>query len=155
MLFFLFTVIVMTISFFSNREKTYFGIKKGFKMFYGIFPDLLFILLATSLMLGFIPEQTIIKYLGDSSGVFGILIVAVIGSVALIPAFIAFPLAAFVMKAGVSIKLLAVFITTLMMVGVITFPLECRYFGFKAAFLRNFFSFIAAILIGLTIGLVL
>jgi hypothetical protein len=42
--------------------------------------------------------------------------------------------------------------TTLMMVGVVTLPLEIKYFGKKAAILRNAFNFIAAIIIGILIG---
>ena len=44
------------------------------------------------------------------------------------------------------------FISTLMMVGVITLPLEISYFGKKTAILRNvlafFFSFLVAFIIG-------
>jgi len=41
------------------------------------------------------------------------------------------------------------------MVGVLTLPLESKYFGWKVAVLRNVLSFIGAIIIGLIIGLFL
>ena len=42
-----------------------------------------------------------------------------------------------------------------MMVGVMTFPLEARYFGKKVAFIRNALNFIAAIVIGIVVGWIL
>ena len=45
--------------------------------------------------------------------------------------------------------------TTLMMVGVVTLPLEIAYFGRSVAVVRNVLSFIAAVVIGTFVGLVL
>ena len=124
-------------------------------MFWGIFPDLVIILIVASLLLGLIPENTIAHYLGQDSSLWAIIIASLIGSMALIPGFIAFPLAAFLKEAGVSINILAVFITTLMMVGIVTFPVEMKFFGFKATLLRNVLSFIGALIIGLLMGVLL
>jgi hypothetical protein len=41
------------------------------------------------------------------------------------------------------------------MVGVVTFPLEAKYFGKKVAFIRNALNFITAILLGVLVGLIL
>jgi len=70
------------------------------------------------------------------------LIASVIGSVTLIPGFVAFPLAAGLLKSGAGYLQLAVFISTLMMVGVITLPVEMKYFGKKVAVLRNVYAYI-------------
>jgi len=48
-----------------------------------------------------------------------------------------------------------VFITTLMMVGITTLPVESRYFGWKIALYRNGLSFIGALVVGLLMGLFL
>ncbi len=40
----------------------------------------------------------------------------------------------------------------LLMVGVITIPIEKKYFGLKVTLIRNFTSFVAALGIGLLIG---
>ena len=151
----LLTTISVLISFFFNREKTYKGVLKGLKMLYGIFPDLILIIMAASVLLSLIPEQIIVDYLGQGSGIGAIATASLIGSVALIPGFIAFPLAAMLKDAGVSLSVLAVFLTTLMMVGVITFPVEMKFFGFKATLLRNSLSFVGAIIIGLLMGALL
>jgi len=102
-----------------------------------------------------VPNETIVRWLGKGSGLKGISIAAGVGSISLIPGFIAYPLASILLKAGVSYEILAVFITTLMMVGVLTLPVESKYFGLKVSIVRNFLSFLGAIIIGLLIGLFL
>ena len=54
-------------------------------------------------------------------------IAAVVGCITLIPGFVAFPLAASLVKAGAGYGQIAMFVSTLMMVGVATFPLEDVY----------------------------
>lgn len=82
----------------------------------------------------------------------GFSVTAIIGSITLIPGPISYPIAASLISKGASYSIVAVFITTLMMVGVVTLPLEIKYFGKKAAIIRNLLNFIAAIIIGLIIG---
>lgn len=83
------------------------------------------------------------------------LIAAGVGSVALIPGPIAYPLAGMLLERGVPYTVLAVFITTLMMVGVITFPVEREYLGTHTAGLRNLLSLAGALLVGLIMGIFL
>jgi hypothetical protein len=45
--------------------------------------------------------------------------------------------------------------TTLMMVGVVTMPLEIKYFGKRVAITRNLLNFVAAVIIGLAVGMML
>jgi len=108
-----------------------------------------------SVFLYLVPKETLSNLLGKNSGVTGFVIAALLGSVSLIPMYITYPLAGILLKSGVSYRVLAVFITTLMMVGVLTLPLESKYFGWKVAVLRNVLSFIGAIIVGLIIGLFL
>jgi len=148
-------IILSLISFFLDKNKTILGFKKGLKMFKGIAIPFLNILILVSLALYFIPQSSIIKYLGAGSGMLGLAIAAIVGSITLIPGFISYPIAAALVKQGASYTTVATFMTTLMMVGVVTFPLEARYLGKRVAALRNILNFIAAIIIGLLIGLIL
>lgn len=79
---------------------------------------------------------------------------AVIGAITLIPGFIAFPLAASLLEKGAGITQMAVFVSTLMMVGIVTMPLEIQYFGRKEALLRNAFSFLFSFIVAAVIGVV-
>lgn len=124
-------------------------------MFKNIVIPFLNILILVSLLLYIIPPEMIVKYLGAGSGVIGFAIAAIIGSITLIPGFISYPIAAGLLNQGASYSTVAVFMTTLMMVGVVTLPLEIKYFGKKTAILRNALNFIVAIIIGILIGIIL
>jgi uncharacterized membrane protein YraQ (UPF0718 family) len=143
------TAVALLASSLADRRKTLEGLKKSYKMFLGILPMLLNVLILVSIALYLVPKETLAKWLGANSGPAGYAIAAVIGSIALIPGFVAFPLAAMLLKSGVGYAVAAVFITTLMMVGILTLPLEIKFFGRKAALMRNGLSLAGALLIGL------
>jgi len=145
-------LICLVLSLIVDRKKTFTGIKRGAKMFLTLLPALLVVLSLVSIFIYLVPEKVITEYLGSNSGALGIVSAALIGSVSLIPGFVAFPLAGIMVSQGVSYTVVAVFITSLMMVGTLTLPLEIKYFGKKAAFMRNILSFFGAIIIGLMIG---
>jgi len=149
------SIILSIISLLLDKDKTILGFKKGFKMFKNIVVPFLNILILVSLLLFIVPPQMIVKYLGAGSGAIGFAIAAVVGSITLIPAFISYPIASGLLKQGASYATVAVFMTTLMMVGVVTLPLEIKYFGKKVAILRNLLNLLAAIVIGILIGIIL
>jgi len=151
----IFTLICLSVSFVVDKNKTLVGIREGLKLFLQILPALLNILILVSIFLFLLPKEVLIKWIGKDSGWLGVMIAAVLGSVSLIPGFIAYPLGAILLKSGVTYKVVAVFITTLMMVGVLTLPVEVKFFGIKVSILRNILSFIGALIIGLLIGLFL
>ena len=124
-------------------------------MFTNVLLPFLNILILVSLLLYFIPPSIITRFLGTNSGVLGFSIAALVGSVTLIPGFVSYPIAAGLIQQGASYAIVATFMTTLMMVGVVTLPLEIKYFGRKVAILRNALNFLAAIIIGLLVGLIL
>jgi uncharacterized membrane protein YraQ (UPF0718 family) len=138
-----------------DRKKTLMGLKRGWNMFKNVLLPFLSILVLVSVLLYLIPPRLISEYLGASSGVLGFSIAAVVGSITLIPGFISYPIAAGLIQQGASYAVVATFMTTLMMVGVVTLPLEIKYLGKTAAIMRNALNFIAAIIIGLAVGLIM
>jgi len=149
------TLIALVVSLMKDRGKTVSGVRKGIKMFTNILPAMLNILILVSIFLYLVPGPVLAHWLGKESGLTGMTMAALLGSVSLIPGFIAFPMAAILLKSGIGYNIIAIFVTTLLMVGVLTLPLEAKYFGMRVAVLRNVLSFIGAILIGLLIGLIL
>lgn len=121
-------------------------------MFIKLLPVLLIMLALISIVLFLLPEETLVKYMGEESGIAGWGIAALFGSVALIPGFIAYPLCGILVKSGVTYSIIAVFITTLMMTGFLTLPVEAKFFGWKVSVIRNLVSLAAALLIGLIMG---
>ena len=146
------TLVLTLVSFALDRRKTILGLKKGLKMFQNIALPFLNILILVSLTLYLVPPSLIVQYLGAESGYWGLAIAALVGSVTLIPAFISYPIAAVLIKQGASYTTIATFMTTLMMVGIVTFPLEAKYLGKEVAAMRNILNFITAIMIGLLVG---
>ena len=151
----IFTLVCLLISILFDLKKTIAGIKRGLTMFFKLLPVLLFMLAMVSIVLLLISEKTLIRYIGNDAGFAGWLIAAMLGSIALIPGFIAYPLCGILIKSGVSYGIIAVFITTLMMVGIITLPIEAKFFGWKISILRNVLSFIGALLVGFLMKLFL
>jgi uncharacterized membrane protein YraQ (UPF0718 family) len=147
-----FTGLSLLLSYISDREKTVLGLKKGGKMLYNISHQFINILIIVSIVLFFIPDNLIMQYLGANSGWKGFGIAALTGSVTLIPGLVSYPLASALLDQGAAYSVVAVFITSLMMVGVVTLPLEIKYFGRKTSLLRNLLNLISAMLIGLFIG---
>ena len=153
-IFIVLSLVLTGISFLLDRKKTVMGLKRGWKMFQNIVAPFLNILILVSLALYALPPALIVKYLGPGSGWGGQVIAALVGSVTLIPGFISYPIAAVLIREGATYAVVATFMTTLMMVGVVTLPLEIAYFGRRAAILRNVLNFFAAIVIGACVGLV-
>ena len=149
------SAVLSAVSLLLDRKKTIAGFKKGWNMFKNVLIPFLSILILVSILLYTIPPSVINRLLGSGSGALGFTIAAVVGAITLIPGFISYPIAAGLISQGASYAVVATFMTTLMMVGVVTLPLEIRYFGRKVAIMRNVLNFFAAIIIGLLVGLIL
>jgi uncharacterized membrane protein YraQ (UPF0718 family) len=147
------TIICLLLSLLKDRRKTITGLRRGMTLFVNILPAMLTVLIIVSIALYLTPRETLVRYLGNNSGTAGYAIAALLGSISLIPGIIAYPMAGMLIQSGVSYSVIAVFITTLTMVGIITIPMEARYFGIKTAIMRNVLSFCGAIIIGIAISL--
>ena len=149
------TLVLLGVSFAQSRQKTILALKKAWKAFENILPQFLSILLLIGFILAMLDESVISRLLGVESGFVGMAIAAVIGSVTLIPGFIAFPQAASLLAAGAGYGQIAMFLTTLMMVGVITVPLETSYFGKRLTLERNALAFVYAVVSSFLLGMAL
>ncbi len=148
-------IVGLAISFFKDRQKTKMALKKAWKAFENILPQLLTIFLIIAFALAIFPPETIRKLLGSESGFLGILAAALLGSVTLMPGFVAFPLAAALLKSGAGYMQLAAFVSTLMMVGIITIPIEKKTFGLRATLTRNGAAFLYSFVVAVVMGVVL
>jgi len=149
------TVVLLIISYKKNKNKTIIALKKAWKSLENILPQFLAILIIIGISLSILSPETISLLIGEESGWPGLLAASVVGSITLIPGFVAFPLTAALLQSGAGLIQIAVFISTLMMVGIVTLPMEIKYFGRKAALLRNSmafgFSFLAAFIMGVVL----
>jgi uncharacterized membrane protein YraQ (UPF0718 family) len=150
-------LVCSALSLIKDRRKTLLALKKGLKAFEGILPQFLTVLVIVAAVLAVFDPDAVSALIGERSGVLGVFAAAIVGAITLIPGFVAFPAAAQLLKNGAGTVQIAAFVSTLMMVGVVTLPMEIKYFGRKAAFTRNslafVFSFLAAVFIGWVVSL--
>lgn len=143
------------VSMIKDQKRTINAMKMSKKMMGNMLGEILGILFLIGLILTFIPPNVIKEYLGSSNTFIATLVSALIGSITLIPAFVAFPLVGSLVDMGASIVPAVAFLTTLTMVGFVTFNLEKQEFGKKFAIARNGLSFIFAIVISMIMGVIL
>ncbi len=147
--------LVFLASLLKDSKKTFDSMKIARGMMKGMIGEIIAILFLIGLILTFIPPETIKELLGKSDMLLATIAAALAGSVTLIPAFVAFPLVGSFVNAGASIVPAVAFLTTLTMVGIVTFPLEKQEFGIKFALVRNLSSFVFAVIIAVLMGVAL
>ncbi|NLJ78783.1 MAG: permease [Tissierellia bacterium] len=151
---------IITVSWFiismkRDKNRTLKSMKKSKNMMGNMLGQIIGILFLIGLILTLIPPEMIKEYLGSSNTLIATIVSALIGTITLIPAFVAFPLIGSIVDMGASIVPSVAFLTTLTMVGIVTFNLESREFGRRFAIARNGISFVFAILIALAMGVIL
>ena len=149
------TIICLILSFYKDKVKTKKALKKALKSFENILPQFIGIILLVGILLAFFNETFISNLIGDSSGIIGVFASLIIGSVTLIPGFVAFPTAALLLDNGAGVTQIAAFVSSLMMVGVVTIPLEMQYFNKKMTIARNVGAFFFSLFVALVIGAII
>jgi uncharacterized membrane protein YraQ (UPF0718 family) len=148
------TAAALAVSLAASPRKTLAALRLAVTRLARILPAFLVMLVLLAVALTLVPQEVIRRLLGRESGAFGVAIAAFAGSVTLMPGFIAFPLSGALLKQGVPYTVLAAFTTTLMMVGVLTYPLERQYFGRNVTLARNAASLLIALIVAFVMGLV-
>ena len=106
-------------------------------------------MLFVGLSLSILTPSFISSIIGEQSGLLGIMYSAILGSVALIPSFVVFPLGNTLVQHGAGLPQVAALISTLMSVGLTTLPMEQKIFGRSFAYARNHdrFAHVSSILL--------
>lgn len=146
------TIVLLIISYYKDKKKTKTALKKAWKSFENIMPEFLTVIMLVGILLALLNAEVISKIIGNNSGWFGTVIAAVVGAITLIPGFVAFPTAAMLVENGAGYMQIGAFVSTLMMVGIVTMPVEIKYFGKKLTILRNLFAFIFSFIVAFVIG---
>lgn len=151
-IFYTLTTILLIFSFIKNQTKTKQALLKAWKSFQNILPQMLGIITTVGIIIAFLNPEVISKIIGGSSGYLGVTLAAIIGSLTLIPGFIAFPTAAILLDNGAGYMQIGAFISSLMMVGLMTMPVEIKFFGKKATIIRNLLAFLFTFIVAFVIG---
>lgn len=154
---YLLAFILLIFSFIKDKAKTLKALKTAWNSFKNIMPQFLGIIVTVGILLATINTTTISKLIGANSGFLGVFISSVIGSITMMPTFVAFSTGNTLLQSGAGYPQVGALIATLTMVGILTYPLESKYIGKKGALYRNiiafFFSFIVALFIGKVVNL--
>jgi len=150
--FYLLALTALGISWYKSPTNTKMALKKAWKAFESILPQMVGLLLLIGVVLSLLTPAQISTYMGSNSGWWGVLLASVMGSITLMPGYIAFPLSATLLENGAGYMQIAAFISTLMMVGIVTMPLEIKFFGKKATYLRNGLAFGFSLIVAVVMG---
>lgn len=147
--------ILLGASFIKDKTKTKKALKKGWMAFLNLLPVLIPLFLLVGIVLSVITPQMIEKVMGDDTGILGVLLGMLVGSVAFMPPFITYPLGAELLQEGAGYPQVAAFMTTLMGVGLVYWAAETKYFGKKATLYRNALAFLAAGVVAIVVWRIL
>lgn len=136
-----------------DQEKTRMALVKARASAKTVFAPLVTVILLVALALTALPPSLLSRLVGEKSGFPGVLLASVAGSVTLIPGFAAFPMAKMLLEGGAGIVQVGVLVSTLMMVGVVTLPMERSVFGWRAALGRNALAYGHSFIVGLALWL--
>lgn len=148
-------ILLLIISSIKDKTKTKMALKKASKSFINLLPSLIAMVIFVGILLTFVSTNTISSYLGKDSGFIGVLIGLVLGSLVMMPSFLAFPLGATLHNSGAGYPQVAAFLGTLMAVGVSTIFLEMKFFKKKTTIYRNLLAFIGSGLFAFIIWMVM
>ncbi len=134
--FFLIAVVLVGIITIFNKELGY----KSFSISAYSFKEMALIIPPIFILLGlldvWIPRETMIKFMGESSGLKGIILAILLGSAAAGPLYGAFPIAAIFMKKGVKFSNILIFIGAWSTTKIPMILFEISSLGPKFAFTR-------------------
>ena len=146
--------VLFLISYKKDKKKTKKALLKGWKSIENILPQFLGIILVVGLTLAILKPETISSIIGSNSGIFGVFLSAVLGSIAMMPTFVAFSTGNMLLQNGAGIAQVAALISTLTLIGIITIPLETKYIGKRAAIYRNILAFVFSIIVAFFVEVV-
>ena len=146
------TILLLVVSTCVSRVKTVRALRITCKRFAKVAPAFILMLALVSVALYLLPDKTIASMLARDNkwvATFGAL---ALGSLSVMPGFIAFPLCGILLEQNALYMVISAFSTSLMMVGIVTFPLEKSYLGTRLTFVRNVVSLFIAVAIAIVTG---
>ncbi len=139
-----FTTIIMlvlalvlgTIAFFRDKAILFSGLNSGVKLFVQILPMLFFALILSGIIQALIPKEAINRWVGKESGLKGIFLGCLAGSLVPGGPYTSFPIVAGLVKTGASIGTIVAFITAWSLWAIARLPIEIGVVGVKMALVR-------------------
>ncbi len=144
----LFITIIVILSFPDKKEKI---ITNGWNFFVEMILILPAVMILTGLFNVFISKENIVKYLGKTAGLKAIMFGIIMGSLPTGPLYVAFPLAAALLKKGARISCIIAFLSAWACIKIPQEMVEIQFLGIKFMALRLILTIIFVIIMGLII----
>lgn len=126
------------------------GLKAGGKMFWNIFPALVFAFIAAGMISKILPRELMSRWLGEESGLRGLIIATIAGSITPGGPFVQFPIVAALLKSGAGVAPVMAYISSWSLLGVNRFLIyEIPLLGWKLSLARMSACLFFPIIIGL------
>jgi len=120
-----------------------------------LFADMIMILPAVLIMMGlfsvWVRKEMIVKHLGKASGVKGIFLSVFLGALPTGPLYVAFPIAAGLLKKGARTSNVIVFLSAWACIKIPQEIVELQFLGLKFMLLRLFLTIVLVIIMGFSI----
>lgn len=112
------------------------GLKSALKMTTEILPLLVFAFIMAGMIKVLLPQELLSKWIGEESGIRGILLGTLAGGITPGGPYVSLPLAAGFLRAGAGIGTMVAFITAWSLWAVTRMPMEIGIMGWKFTFVR-------------------
>ena len=124
------------IAFLKDKAILFSGLNSGVKLFIQILPMLFFALILSGIIQALIPREAINRWVGKESGLKGILLGCLAGSLVPGGPYTSFPIVAGLVKTGASIGTIVAFITAWSLWAITRLPIEIGVVGIKMTLVR-------------------
>lgn len=112
------------------------GLKSALKMTTEILPLLVFAFVMAGMIQVLLPQEVLSKWIGEESGIRGILLGTLAGGITPGGPYVSLPLAAGFLRAGAGIGTMVAFLTAWSLWAVARMPMEIGIMGWKFTFVR-------------------
>ena len=132
-----FLAIILLIMGYSKGEGQHIaGLKSALKMTTEILPLLVFAVIMAGMIQVLLPQEVLSKWIGEESGIRGILLGTLAGGITPGGPYVSLPLAAGFLRAGAGIGTMVAFLTAWSLWAITRMPMEIGIMGWKFTFVR-------------------
>lgn len=144
-----FVVAILILTLFPDKKDVVISISWNFLV------EMLWILPAVMILLGlfavFVPKEAVVKYLGKTSGIKGISFAILFGALPTGPLYVAFPIAAALIKKGARISNIIIFLSAWACIKIPQEMVELQFLDAKFMATRFILTIIFVVIMGISI----
>ncbi|NIO48345.1 MAG: permease [Candidatus Aminicenantes bacterium] len=124
-------IVLLYIGYSKGQGQHIIGLKSAFKITIQILPLLIFAFIMAGMIQTLLPRELISKWIGEESGLRGILIGSLVGAITPGGPYVTLPVAAGFLRAGAGVGTMVAFVTAWSLWAVTRLPMEIGILGWK------------------------